>query len=106
VKLSQLQASIFTPKCTACHDGSGTVLPGVQNLSAGNTYANIVNVASIEVPSLKRAAPGSSANSYVVQKLEGAASISGVRMPKGGPYLDEATIALVKAWIDAGAANN
>jgi uncharacterized protein (TIGR03118 family) len=106
VKLSQLQASIFTPKCTACHDGSGTALPGVQNLSAGNTYANIVNVASIEVPSLKRAAPGNSANSYIVQKLEGAASISGVRMPKGGPYLDEATIALVKAWIDAGAANN
>jgi len=106
VTLSQLQASIFTPKCTGCHDGVGSSLPGVQNLTAGSTYASIVNVASIEVPSLERVAPGNSANSYVVQKLEGAASITGVRMPKGGPYLDAGTIALVKAWIDAGAANN
>jgi len=27
-------------------------------------------------------------------------------MPLGGPFLDQATIDQVKAWIDAGAQNN
>jgi hypothetical protein len=76
------------------------------NLTAGNTYASIVNVASVEQPSLKRVAPNDPTNSYVVQKLEGAATITGVRMPFGGPFLDQATIDQVKAWISAGAQNN
>jgi mono/diheme cytochrome c family protein len=36
----------------------------------------------------------------------GAATISGARMPLNGPYLDDATIAQVAAWIAAGAQNN
>ena len=76
------------------------------NLTAGNTYTSIVNVASVEQSNLKRVAPNDPINSYVVQKLEGASTITGVRMPFGGPYLDQATIDQVKAWIAAGAQNN
>jgi hypothetical protein len=78
----------------------------VQNLTAGNTWAALVNVASVEAPTLKRVLPGDPANSYIIQKLEGAAGIGGARMPLGGPYLDQATIDKVKVWIADGALDN
>jgi mono/diheme cytochrome c family protein len=107
VTLAQLQSSIFTPSCSGCHSGSGTTLPGSMNLTAAaTTFAALVNVASVEQPALKRVAPGDAANSYIIHKLEGAADITGSRMPLGGPFLDQATIDQVKAWINAGAANN
>jgi uncharacterized protein (TIGR03118 family) len=104
--LTQIQADVFTPICSGCHNGVGTALPGVQNLTAGHTYTSIVGVASLEMPSLMRVKPGDAANSYLIQKLEGAAGISGVRMPLGGPYLDQATIDNIKSWINGGAPNN
>jgi hypothetical protein len=106
VTLSQLQTSIFTPKCSGCHTGLGSSLPGVQNLTAGNTFASIVGVASIEQPALKRVAPGDPDHSYLVQKIEGAAGISGQRMPLGGPFLAQSEIDQVRAWIAQGALNN
>jgi mono/diheme cytochrome c family protein len=107
--LSQLQSQVFTPRCSICHNGSqppGGALPGAQNLSNGNSFAALVGVASLEQPGVLRVKPGDPANSYLIQKLEGAASITGVRMPFGGPYLDQATIDQIKSWIAAGAANN
>lgn len=106
VTLTQIQTEIFSAHCTGCHDGSGTSLPGVQNLTAGNAFANIVNVASIEVPTLKRIKPNDAANSYLVQKLLGAPGIVGVQMPKGGTPLPQATIDRLKTWINNGAPNN
>jgi uncharacterized protein (TIGR03118 family) len=103
---AQLQTQIFTPICSGCHSGTGTSLPGSMNLTAGNAYASLVNVASVEQPSLKRVNPGNPNSSYLVQKLEGASGISGQRMPLGGPYLDQATINEVVNWITQGAANN
>ena len=107
--LTQLQSSIFTPICSGCHNGTpgaGNGLPGIQDLRAGSTFAALVDVPSIEQPTLKRVNPGDAANSYIIRKLEGAAGISGVRMPAGGPYLSQATIDQVKSWINAGALNN
>jgi len=111
VTLTQLQAKIFTPICSVCHTGGGTVLPSVQNLTAGHTFANIVNVPSIEQPTLLRIKPNDPTNSYLLQKIEGAPGISGSRMPLGcgssaNPCLDQATIDLVKTWISQGALNN
>jgi uncharacterized protein (TIGR03118 family) len=111
VTLTQLQTQIFTPICSGCHTGVGTALPGVQNLTAGNTFANIVNVASVEVPSLKRILPNDTTNSYLLQKIEGAAGIVGAQMPFGcptasNPCLTQAQIDLVKTWVSQGALNN
>ena len=106
VSFAQLQSQIFTPICSGCHTGGGTSLPASMNLTAGNAYASLVNVASVEQPSLKRVDPGNPNSSYLVLKLEGAAGISGQRMPLGGPYLDQATINQVISWISAGAPNN
>jgi mono/diheme cytochrome c family protein len=104
--LTQLQASMFTPICSTCHTGIGTVPPGALNMTAGHTYASLVGVASGEQATVKFIAPGDPTNSYVIQKLEGATTISGVRMPAGGPYLSQATINQVAAWISAGAPND
>jgi uncharacterized protein (TIGR03118 family) len=111
VTLTQLQTQIFTPICSGCHTGVGTTLPGVQNLTAGHTFANVVNVASIEQPSLLRIKPNDAANSYLVKKILGAAGITGSRMPFGcgttsDPCLDQATIDMVVTWVNQGALNN
>lgn len=108
VTLTELQAEIFSA-CTGCHDGSAATtgaLPASMNLKPGATYASLVNVPSRQQPGLMRVMPGNAADSYVVRKLEGAASISGGRMPAGGPFFDAATIDKLKAWIAAGAPNN
>jgi hypothetical protein len=76
------------------------------NLKAGNSFANLVNVPSQEQPTLMRVKPGDPDNSYLIRKLEGAASITGSRMPFGGPFLDQATIDQIRSWIAAGAQNN
>lgn len=104
--LTQLQVTLFTPICSGCHDGVGTVPPGALNLTAGGTYKATVNVATGEQPTLDYIVPGSPTNSYLVQKLLGATTITGAQMPLGGPYLDAATIAEVQAWVTAGALNN
>jgi hypothetical protein len=69
-------------------------------------YGNIVNVASTERPNLERILPGDAANSYLFQKVTGAAGIAGSRMPKGGSPLPPADIELLRQWINAGAPNN
>jgi len=91
--------------CGTCHTGGGSALPSSMNLtSPAAFYSSTVGVVSIEVPTLKRVNPGDPNNSYVVQKLEGGPGIS--RMPLNGPYLTQAQIDQVKAWIAAGALNN
>jgi hypothetical protein len=102
--LQSIQDNLFTPICSGCHSGTGTGLPGTMNLStSAASRAALVSVASVEKPAVQRVAPGNSASSYIVQKLQGDAGISGSRMPFGGPFLDQPTINVIRQWIDAGA---
>ena len=91
---------VFNSRCTECHSG-GSAPQGLR-LDAANSYANLVNVASHEVPSLKRVEPGDPDNSYLVQKIEGTAAVGG-RMPLGRAPLTAAQIALIRQWISEGA---
>ena len=95
---ASIQANVFTPICTACH--AGAAAPVGLRLDAGSSYDLLVGVASGEVGSLQRVNPGDPDASYIIQKLEGRAAV-GVRMPYGGPYLDDATIAVIRQWIAA-----
>lgn len=107
VTLAQLQQTIFTPLCAGCHTGGGASLPASMNLSsAAASHAALVGVASVEQPALNRVAPNDPNNSYLVHKIEGAPGIGGARMPLGGAPLSADLIANVRAWIQAGAANN
>jgi mono/diheme cytochrome c family protein len=91
---------VFNSRCTECHAG-GSAPQGLR-LDAANSYANLVNVASREVPSLQRVEPGDPDNSYLVQKVEGTAAVGG-RMPLNRTPLNQETIALIRQWISEGA---
>ena len=104
--LSSIQDNIFTPSCalSGCH-ASDTQQSGL-NLSEGNAFASLVNVASVGVPAQVRVAPSDADNSYLIWKLEGAAGIAGERMPRGGTALTTDQISIVRQWIDGGAMDN
>jgi hypothetical protein len=96
-----IQDNVFTPICTKCHIGAGA--PQGLQLDAAHSYSLLVGVPSTEQPSVLRVKPGDPDNSYMVQKIEGAPSISGVRMPFGGPYLPQSTIDVIRTWVTNGA---
>jgi hypothetical protein len=91
--------------CVNCHTGSAFV--NGLNLTAGNAYASLVNVASPVKVGAIRVIPGDPENSYLIHKLEGRSTIAGQRMPRtNGPFLTEGQIAVIKRWIALGAPNN
>lgn len=102
--LESIQNEVFTPICSGCHTGpAGPNLPSGLNLSnLTASRSSLVNVPSVEVPSLLRVAPGNAANSYLIQKLEGNAAVGG-QMPLGGTPLSQETIDGIRAWIDESA---
>jgi mono/diheme cytochrome c family protein len=109
--LSSIQRDIFQagdvsgrPSCASCHNPNGGAFRAVGlDLSTEGTYDSLVGAASRQKPGAVRVVPGDPARSYLVQKVEGAADISGVRMPIRGPYLTDGQIAIIKRWIELGA---
>jgi hypothetical protein len=107
VTLTQIQNQIFTPICSVCHTGpTSNVLPSGMNLTAGNSFASIVGVPSLQVPTFDRIEPGNPDDSYLIRKLEGGPGIMLSRMPQGGPFLNQATIDMVRQWTADGAPDN
>jgi hypothetical protein len=69
-------------------------------------YASLVGVATTECHDGRElVVPGDPANSYLIQKLEGAHLCMGVRMPIGGA-LSQPQIDTIATWICQGADNN
>ncbi len=101
-KLSDIQVKVFNVSCaiSGCHGGS--VVAANLNLTSGNSYSQLVNVNSLENPSLKRVLPNSSAQSLLIRKLEG----NGTSLMPPSGKLSKEIIDSVKAWIDRGALNN
>jgi hypothetical protein len=95
-----IQDNVFSPVCTGCHAGAGAPL-GLR-LDGGSSYALLVNAPSAEAPTLQRVQPGNPDASYLIQKLEGTATVGG-RMPLNGPPLPASTIAVIRQWITDGA---
>lgn len=102
--LQSIQANVFRPKCSGCHSGpTSSDLPDGMNLSSAQASNNaLVGVASLQVPSIMRVAAGNADDSYLIQKLEGTAD-DGDRMPRGGPFLSQADINVIRSWINNGA---
>jgi len=96
----RIQNTIFTPVCTSCH--SGFFAPQGLRLDARNSYRMLVGIQSAEMPSVQRVKSGDPDASYLVQKIEGHASV-GIRMPASGPALTQKDIDLIREWIARGA---
>jgi hypothetical protein len=111
---SSIQRDIFSTSdtagraaCTSCHNAAGASFAGELNLTGATAYNALVNVPSTGKPGAVRVVPGNPDASYLIQKLEGASGIVGDRMPRtGGPFLTAGQIAIIRRWIELGAANN
>ena len=99
---SEIQASILEPNCATIGCHLGAAAPQGLRLDSANSYAMLVSVASTEASSILRVAPGNPDNSYLIQKLEGTATV-GAQMPLGAPALEQATIDVIRQWIGDGA---
>ena len=99
---SEIQDEVFTPTCavSGCHTGAAA--PEGLRLDEANSFGMLVGVASSQAPSILRVAPGDPDGSYLIQKLEGTASV-GVQMPEGGPPLPQDRIDVIRQWITDGA---
>jgi hypothetical protein len=100
---SDIEEKVFTPSCatSGCHSGQN---PSVGlNLEAGQAYANIYEIPSIQNPQLNLIKAGESDQSYLLLKMNDQGQ--GQVMPTSGK-LDKPIRDAVAAWIDAGAVEN
>ena len=101
--LPEIQANVFTPSCALsfCHGSSNS---GNLNLEDGNSFSNLVNVASAVSPGATRVIPFDPDNSFLICKLEACPSIVGSQMPLIGGPLAQDVIDVLRTWILTGAA--
>jgi len=99
---SEIQANVLVPNCatTGCHLGAGA--PQGLRLDDASSYGMLVGVRSSESASTLRVAPGFPDDSYLIQKLEGTASV-GAQMPLNAPPIAQASIDVIRQWIIDGA---
>ena len=104
VTLLDVQTQVLTPRCalSGCHVGSGAPF-GLDMSSVSASAANLIDVASTELPALMRVHPGDAASSYLYLKVTGDPSILGDPMPASGGPLSDGDIDLIARWIDGGA---
>lgn len=93
----EIQTTVFTPSCANCHSGAN--LPAGLDLSAGNSYAMLFQVASTQDPNIQRVNPGNPDLSYLIRKMEG--NVVSVMPPMG--MLNQAVINDIRSWIQNGA---
>jgi hypothetical protein len=112
LRLSADIEPIFQAHCTeaGCHTASD-LAEGMDLSTASATFGALVGVQSQDRPQLKRVLPGDSGQSYVIRKILGLVAFFGEGDPMPPPgasssSLSEAESALLREWIDQGAANN
>lgn len=99
--MDQIQATVFAPSCAGCHSGGNP--DGDLDLSDANTsHTAMFNMPSQQQVGATLVIPMNPDNSYLIQKLEGAVGIAGVRMPPG-VALPQTTINDIRQWISNGA---
>jgi len=103
-----IQADILEVRCVLCHNNSPSAPMGLSWET--DQYDSVVTSGRMsgEMPSMKIIEPGNSAASYMFWKINGQGpngeAIVGSRMPASGPpYLTQAEIGRIGAWVDAGA---
>jgi hypothetical protein len=101
---SSIQTNIFNENCATagCH-ASPSPQAGLF-LTEGNSYTQLLNVASVLNPNFKRIEPGNSANSFLIKMLKNTGEGTSQMPPTGKLSADK--IDSIAAWIDRGAINN
>lgn len=102
--LSAVEQQVFARGCvfSSCHGASGSPAGGLS--LAGSTFEKLVNVKATLAPQKQRIVPFDPEQSFLFEKISQDKPSAGVRMPPGQP-LAEDEIAMIRAWIVAGAEN-
>lgn len=106
--LSSIQQNVFNVHCNtpSCHGGNAGDLP----LTTGNSFANLVNKASIgdgaHTPQFLRVKSGSPDSSFLIIKLTSPSPNQGDLMPKNSGRISDEKISALRTWIATGALNN
>ena len=98
---------IFNRSCATSSQCHGTNGAQGLDLTTGHSIPDTVNVKSTEQPKKLLVKPGSSADSYLFQKITNAPGISGIVMPQGCPAnplggavcLSSDDVAAIEQWI-------
>jgi cytochrome c553 len=93
--------------CIGCHTDNGRTPAGGLVLLEGRSYQALVSQPSRLKAGAILVVPGDPNASYLIHKLEGAADITGSRMPRGtGPFLTSGQMQIIRRWIELGAKND
>jgi hypothetical protein len=100
--LADIQSKVLDKNCatSGCHAGASA--PQGLLMDADHAFDLLVNQPSQGNPQALLIKPGDPENSYIVQKLEGTASV-GAQMPLNASPLSVETIQAIKTWIQNGA---
>ena len=98
---SAVQSEIFDPTCAQCHGGANYAAAGLY-LTAGRSYAELVNVASVKEPDAVRVVPGNSGASLLYQILSTNSSAVW-NYDHSVEVVDPVKLDLIRDWIDFGA---
>jgi hypothetical protein len=111
---SAIHAEVIGPTCGGCHGGAGS--GGLAGLNDCDTaHANLVGVASTELPTMNRVEPNTPSNSWLMHKLDGtqdwftamcSGGFCGSQMPLGGDPLSTEVRDAIRDWIEDGALND
>ena len=112
--LSTIQREIFNASdssgrlsCVQCHTNVGRTPSAGLLLVDGQSFQSLVGQASRAKAGAVLVVPGDPDNSYLIQKLEGSATIAGARKPRNaGPFLTAGQISIIRRWIQLGAKND
>ena len=94
----------FAEFCTGCHGGASSAKGLDLELSVG--HENVVGARSLQRSELFLIEAGNADRSYLIRKLEGGPRLVGRQMPRNRPARPGQEIALVREWVDSGAARN
>ena len=102
VMLSMVQQQVLDVSCalSGCHADAE-----YPNLSASHAFFSLIGGPS-SVDGVPLVTPGDPEASYLMTKITGGRGMLGARMPASRAPLDSTRIALVRAWIAQGAAND
>jgi hypothetical protein len=105
---ARIQSEVLDQSCTSgsCH--TSLARAGSLILEEGVSYDNLVGVTPTNPMAastgMQRVYPGEPDKSFFYMKLShGLTDGMGLSMPWGGPYLDEPSLEVIRAWIEAGA---
>lgn len=99
---------IFDFFCINCHvqDGIADRAGVALRLIDGASYDGLINRPSAFDANLTLVVPGDSSRSFLFEKVSSVMPSRGDRMPFSASPLNDASIELIRAWIDDGAENN